>query len=58
MGAQLVAKNLTDTHYSITIAANGVVPAGAPQTFALQLPKKPVKFRRNISNLARVCFGL
>jgi len=41
-GVQLVAKNVTKTHYLITVAANGVVPAGlagAPRTIVLQLTK-------------------
>jgi iron complex outermembrane receptor protein len=40
--AQIVARNVGDTTYYITKAANGVVPAGlagAPRTFALQLTK-------------------
>ncbi|MDF7777213.1 TonB-dependent receptor [Sphingomonas sp. AOB5] len=39
---QLIGKNLTDEQYLITIAANGLVPAGlagAPRTFALQVTK-------------------
>ncbi|AUW58897.1 TonB-dependent receptor [Sphingobium sp. SCG-1] len=39
---QLIGKNLNDKQYLITIAANGLVPAGlagAPRTFALQLTK-------------------
>jgi len=38
-GVQLVAKNVTKTRYVITIAANGLTPAGlagAPRTIALQ----------------------
>lgn len=40
--ARVIAKNVTDEHYLITVAANGVVPAGlagAPRTVALQLTK-------------------
>lgn len=39
-GFQIVGKNLTYSHYLITIAANGVVPAGlagAPRTVAFQV---------------------
>lgn len=39
---QLIGKNLADEQYLITIAANGVVPAGlagAPRTVALQVTK-------------------
>jgi iron complex outermembrane receptor protein len=41
-GFQLVGKNLTYSHYLITIAANGQAPAGlagAPRTFAVQLTR-------------------
>jgi iron complex outermembrane recepter protein len=40
--ARIIAKNIVDTQYLITVAANGVVPAGlagAPRTIALQLTK-------------------
>jgi iron complex outermembrane recepter protein len=39
---RLIAKNVIDTHYLITIAANGVAPArlpGDPRTVALQVSK-------------------
>ena len=41
-GVHLVAKNITKTFYMVTIAANGVAPAGlpgAPRTIALQFTK-------------------
>jgi iron complex outermembrane receptor protein len=40
--ARVIAKNIADTRYLITIAANGIVPAGLagdPRTIALQLTK-------------------
>lgn len=39
---QLIGKNLTDKQYLVTIAANGLVPAGlagAPRTYALQVTR-------------------
>ena len=39
----LLGRNLSDTQYLITIAANGLVPAGiagAPRTVLLQLTKE------------------
>jgi iron complex outermembrane recepter protein len=41
-GVHLFAKNVSDTHYLITIVANGVEPsaqAAAPRTFGVQLSK-------------------
>ncbi|MFV3126731.1 TonB-dependent receptor [Niveispirillum sp. KHB5.9] len=41
-GVQLVAKNVTNKHYLITVGANGLVPAGiagAPRQIAVQLSK-------------------
>ena len=41
-GVQLIAKNLVDKQYLVTIAANGLVPAGlagAPRTMALQVTR-------------------
>ncbi|MFV3077677.1 TonB-dependent receptor [Niveispirillum fermenti] len=41
-GVQVVGKNLADEQYLITVAANGLVPAGlagAPRTFVLQVSK-------------------
>src|ERR1700737_3662461 len=39
---ELIAKNVADTHYLITIAANGLAPAGlagAPRTIAFQVSR-------------------
>jgi iron complex outermembrane receptor protein len=41
-GVHFFAKNLTNTHYLISITANGVEPAGlagAPRTYGVQLTK-------------------
>jgi iron complex outermembrane receptor protein len=41
-GVHFFAKNLTNTHYLITITANGVAPAGlagAPRTYGVELTK-------------------